>query len=287
MFYVYLHCRPDGTPFYVGKGRGRRAYNMEYRRNPHHLNVIAKYGAENIIVELFPVASEAEAFALECQKIAELRAAGVKLTNQTTGGEGAAGRPMSAKTLAALQARKGCKLSDEHRAKVSRGLMGRVFSPESREKQRQKLLGRKRPEHVIEALRAFNTGRKLPPEHKAKTLEALKKAQEAAKAWHASAEGLAWHSENGKRAWASRAVSDVPCQQCGAMVTTPWPTRTKYCSNNCRAAARLASGVDNEQRTCGICGQPFTANKYQVSNYCSKPCQSVAQSRTKRLKHGD
>ena len=24
-FYLYLHCRPDGAPFYVGKGRGRRA----------------------------------------------------------------------------------------------------------------------------------------------------------------------------------------------------------------------------------------------------------------------
>jgi len=287
MFYVYLHCRPDGAPFYVGKGRGRRAYEMEYRRNPHHRNIIAKYGAENIIVQKFPVASEAEAFALECQKIAELRGAGVKLANQTDGGEGAAGRRISAKTLAALQARKGSTLTAEHREKISRGLMGRVFSPESREKQRQKLRGKKRPAHVIAALVAANKGRPLSPEHKAQTLEALKKAQEAAKAWHASDEGRAWHAEHGKRTWENRQLFDVPCQHCGKAITTPYPTRAKYCDLNCRAAARRASGVDNEQRTCGVCGQQFTANKYVKSNYCGKPCQCVAASRTKRLKHAD
>jgi hypothetical protein len=287
MFYVYLHCRPDGTPFYVGKGRGRRAFELEYRRNPHHRNIIAKYGAANIVIQQFPVASEAEAFALECQKIAELRAAGVKLANQTDGGEGAAGRPISAKTLAALRARKGTALSAEHRAKISSSGKGRIKSPEECEKLRQALLGKKRPPHVIEALRAFNTGRKLSEERRAVALAGLAKAQEAAKAWHASEEGRAWHVAHGKAGWVDRPVSDAVCQQCGATFETPFPGRTKYCSNKCKTAARYASGVDNEQRACGVCGQPFMANKYQISNYCGKPCQSVAQGRTKRRKHGD
>jgi hypothetical protein len=34
-FYTYLHCKPDGTPFYVGKGSGKRS-NFMYDRNPHH-----------------------------------------------------------------------------------------------------------------------------------------------------------------------------------------------------------------------------------------------------------
>ena len=236
MFYVYLHCRPDGTPFYVGKGHGRRAYNMEYRRNAHHLNVIAKYGAENIIVELFPVASELEAFELECRKIAELRAAGVKLANQTDGGEGAAGRPMSERTRVAVS-RLGVKLSDEHRQKISACHTGRKRPVETCEKLRQLMLGKKRPAHVIAALVAANTGRKLSPEHRAALEPALEKAREAAKAWHASPEGLAWHSENGKRAWENRALRTVQCHECGRDFETPFPTRAKFCHLNCRQTA--------------------------------------------------
>lgn len=237
MFYVYLHCRPDGTPFYVGKGHGRRAYNMQYRRNPHHLNIIAKYGAENIIVELFPVATEAEAFTLECQKIAELRAAGLALANQTDGGEGCSGRAASERQRAALGGKKGVKLLTEHREKISRGLMGRVFTPESREKQRQKLLGKARPAHVMAALKAANLGRKLSEAHKAALQPSLEKAREAAKEWHASEEGRAWHAAHGKLTWENRVLHTCQCQECGRDFETPFPTRAKFCHLNCRQTA--------------------------------------------------
>lgn len=282
MFYVYLHCRPDGTPFYVGKGRGRRAYNMQYRRNPHHLSIIAKHGAENIIVQIFYVDSEAEAFALECRKIAELRAAGVTLANQTDGGEGPSGRTVSEKTLAALRARKGSKASAETRARVSAAGKGRIKSPEEREKLRQALIGRKRPLHVIAALVAANTGRKLSAEHKAALQPSLAKAREAAKAWHASDAGLAWHSENGKAAWAARQSVEKVCEHCGAAFNTPWAGKTRFCSNNCRTAARRASGVDNVEMVCVTCGGGFVANKHDKPRNCSKTCADVMQSRTKR-----
>lgn len=50
-FYVYLLCRPDGHPFYVGKGTNKRAleHEAEARRNhpigetnPFKCNVIRK-----------------------------------------------------------------------------------------------------------------------------------------------------------------------------------------------------------------------------------------------------
>jgi excinuclease UvrABC nuclease subunit len=69
-FCVYIHKRPDGDPFYVGKGRTRRANEFApSRRTLHHKNIIAKYGRDNIIVEIIPCSNEEEAFALEVKTI--------------------------------------------------------------------------------------------------------------------------------------------------------------------------------------------------------------------------
>lgn len=93
-FYTYLHCKPDGTPFYVGKGCARRAFHIgkPYFRNEHHLRVVEKYGRKNILIFVFPCESEEQAFADEIQQIAQLRLEGYVLANATNGGEGASGR---------------------------------------------------------------------------------------------------------------------------------------------------------------------------------------------------
>ncbi len=89
-FYIYIHSKPNGTPFYVGKGCGGRAYRFN-KRSPHHRNVIRKYGKENIIISVFPCESEEHAFQEEIKMIVRLRKMGYILCNATDGGEGSSG----------------------------------------------------------------------------------------------------------------------------------------------------------------------------------------------------
>lgn len=149
-FYTYLHCRPDGVPFYVGKGQGSRSHVFDVGRNRYHKNIVSKHGAENIRVFVFDCESEEEAFADEMQWIAQLRADGLTLANQTNGGDGPAGRIASAETRTLISAAqigrkrsaeciakrsatvRGSKRSDETRARMSAARKGIVFSLEHR-----------------------------------------------------------------------------------------------------------------------------------------------------------
>lgn len=88
-FYVYIHKKPDGTPFYVGKGHGKRAYKF-YDRNPYHQSILDKYKG-SVIVEIINCQNESEAFDLEKIYIKQLRDQGYRLSNQTDGGEGVSG----------------------------------------------------------------------------------------------------------------------------------------------------------------------------------------------------
>lgn len=107
-FYVYTHARPDGSVFYVGKGRGRRAWDFSpTRRTAHHRNIVEKYGLLAIRVEVYPAASEDDAFAEERRLIAELKASGIALINLTDGGEGVSGRLMTDASRAALERGRG------------------------------------------------------------------------------------------------------------------------------------------------------------------------------------
>jgi hypothetical protein len=93
-FYVYEHWRLDRDEcFYVGKGKGGRAYSMK-NRNRHHQAIVAKLGRIGSAFEVKIVASgllEETAFMLERERIAFWRASGVDLTNMTNGGDGVRG----------------------------------------------------------------------------------------------------------------------------------------------------------------------------------------------------
>ena len=62
--YAYIHCKPDGIPFYVGKGKYRRATYLG-ERNQHHKNIVNKYGPANILKGKLECSSDAIAYELE------------------------------------------------------------------------------------------------------------------------------------------------------------------------------------------------------------------------------
>ena len=87
MFFVYVDCKPDGTPFYVGKGLMNRVY-LKSRKNKHHANICAKY--PDWYRGLAFMGNEKEAFAKEIELIAKYKET---LVNLTIGGEGTSGLP--------------------------------------------------------------------------------------------------------------------------------------------------------------------------------------------------
>lgn len=134
-FYVYIHKKPDGTPFYVGKGTGKRAYTF-HRRTEWHKNIVSKYGKDNIIVEVINCISESQAFDLERVYIKQFKHDGVCLVNLTDGGEGVAGlirgEPSEAHKIKNAEAKKGNTFR-----------RGSKHTPESIEKMRKAHLGKK------------------------------------------------------------------------------------------------------------------------------------------------
>lgn len=153
-FYTYLHKKPDGSVFYVGKGVEGRAFSHD-NRNIHWHRTVAKYGFEVQILAYFQ--SEDEAFRQERLLIKSFRDSGIKLVNMTDGGEGSSGykwtdeqksrwidavgkNPMQGKkhsdeTKAKISAKAiGRKVSDSAKARISEKMKARVFSDTHRQR---------------------------------------------------------------------------------------------------------------------------------------------------------
>ena len=88
--YVYVHCLPDGVPFYVGKGSGRRAYVLA-ARNSNHGAIVSMVGKGNVLIYLHECETERGAYSYERWLIRYFRKAGHKLTNVNDGGYGGDG----------------------------------------------------------------------------------------------------------------------------------------------------------------------------------------------------
>lgn len=177
MFYVYVHHRLDtGAPFYVGKGKGDRAYRHT-SRNAHWKNIVSKVG-EPVVRFLVEGVDEECSFLAEVEAIDVLKRRGVKLVNLTSGGDGATGlrRKQSPEEIERRRmANTGKKRTPEQCARIAAAKqghgVGRVQSAEQIERRisplrgkprpdvAERFGGKKRPGHVIDALQRANDER--------------------------------------------------------------------------------------------------------------------------------
>lgn len=93
--------------------------------------------------------------------------------------------------------------------------------------------------------------------------------------WHKSTEGRKWHSKQAKINWQNKVLIKYKCTHCGKEFSTLKEyskASNTFCSNNCKAAYRRESGVDNETRACGYCNKEYSVNKYSKTKTCSSEC---------------
>ena len=145
-YYIYSYLREDHSPYYIGKGSGRRAYT----KGPKEVKPPRDKSRVRILKADL---TEEEAFLLEKLYILMFGrmdlGTGI-LINKSDGGDGASGAIKSAETREKLrQANLGKKKPKEVGEKISKALTGRKLSEEMKAK-----------------LRAGHKGRTCTEEHK-------------------------------------------------------------------------------------------------------------------------
>jgi hypothetical protein len=141
-FYTYTYSYPNGTPFYVGKGTGKRLINHMWdakagrNTDKFHIRVIRKLlseGKEPIVSKIIDNIDEELAFLVEQEFISKYgrrnNGSGI-LTNNTNGGEGTFGSKGIKRTpeqIAAMKKRlTGVKQKAESIAKRTLALTGYI-----------------------------------------------------------------------------------------------------------------------------------------------------------------
>jgi hypothetical protein len=123
-FYSYLWLREDGTPYYVGKGQGLRAFKTHGRLRPPKKR-------SRIIVLLR--GSEKEAFETEKELIRNWGRKDIGtgcLRNRTEGGEGTIGRKHTPEDLAKMKGRKYSPEESARRKERMEGVICGLHRPE-------------------------------------------------------------------------------------------------------------------------------------------------------------
>jgi len=206
-FYSYLLKKPNGVPFYAGKGKGRRCFvhlkpwHLKHDSNKLKVNIIKKIrkGGEEPIVEIVKEdLTEDEAFQIETEQIklyGRIEDGGL-LANMSDGGEGQSGYRFTDEVKRSLSQmfsgdknpfygkkhskeslekigdiNRGKVLDDEWRKKLSESTKGRKKSEEHKKKIQMALKQRQKSPEEIQRLIELNKSRKgipLSEEHKLK-----------------------------------------------------------------------------------------------------------------------
>ena len=131
MYYVYSYLREDNSPYYIGKGSGKRAYT----KGPKEVKPPRDKSRVRILKENL---TEEDAFLVEKLYILMFGRKDLDtgiLRNKTDGGDGASGT---------------------------------IVSPETRRKRSERMKGVKRPQWIYDKIAASNRGKKASAETRAK-----------------------------------------------------------------------------------------------------------------------
>ena len=163
-YYTYAYLREDGTPYYIGKGKGDR-WSQKERHN-------VKVPPKNRVIFLKKYINEKEAIKHEIYMIAILGRKDLKtgiLRNKTDGGEGCSGYKHSEEAKEKIsKANSGRKWSEEAKKKLSKRLKGRkgpTISDKAKEKLSLTKKGVSRPRDVIEKMIATKKKNYNPENH--------------------------------------------------------------------------------------------------------------------------
>lgn len=140
MYYIYSYLREDHSPYYIGKGKSKRAYTKGR-------NEVKPPKDKSRVRILKDNLTEQEAFEVEKLYILMFgrkdNGTGI-LRNKTDGGDGPSGRVDSEETRRKKSiALTGRKVSQATCEKLRQNALGKTLSPEARMKLSQKLKGRK------------------------------------------------------------------------------------------------------------------------------------------------